>query len=160
VSVDGDFVGFGVFKTGVRQLVGNFAVVGEYHQAFGFGIQTPNHEQVTFNRDRLAYCRAVVFGVAFCDGKHVLGLVEHDIAGAVTADADALSVYAHLINFGVGLVAERGNNAVDGDALCLNHRFTGTPRAKIGACHELLYSFFHGGILILSASSRRTEKAS
>ena len=102
---------------------------------------------------------AVVAGMWLAGAEDVLRLVERQIDQALGLDAQAFAVDFDDVRFGVGLVAEFGNLAIDAHAALFNQDFGAAARGDIGLRHDLLNTYFHCGLTVSRLSLTHHYKA-
>jgi hypothetical protein len=126
--------------SGARELVGQFAVVGDEQQAFAQVVEAANGIEALLDLREELHDRGTAFGIAdSCDES--LWLVEHVVAMAFGA-LQELAVNPDVIAGGVGLCAELGDNlSVDLHAALRDEFFGVAAAGDAGLGKYLLKAF-------------------
>ena len=125
--IDGDDVFLLVMVLGPQHLVDDITIVREEDQAFRVLVE-PTDRKHPFGMIHEIY--DVAFDVALRGAGDADGLVERDVdrADLLACGADRVTIEAHVVPFG-DLRAERGRDAVDGDAALGDEGVGLPPRA-------------------------------
>jgi hypothetical protein len=99
VSGDRNTICFGDLKAWVRERLGEIAVIGQQHQAGGFGVQTSDTKQSLFVWHQINDRRSAFWIVVGTN--HTAWFVDHQVQTTRCGAANALAVDHDSIDFGI-----------------------------------------------------------
>jgi hypothetical protein len=141
---DQDAVGLGMAKTWMAEFLCQFTIIGQHHQPIAICIESPDGEEMPFERQHIAHRIAFVARYLRGDCQHITRLED----GEILPPLHRLIVQAHAIDFDdifaqIRLVAQFGDFAIDAHAPGFDEFFVGAARANARHRHEFLQTFFH-----------------
>jgi hypothetical protein len=131
-------IGLGMFKGGVGEAMGQFAIIRQQDEPFAVKVQPPHREDTPQVRRHQVGHRAMLLGVAANIGNHPARLVELDVDVA-GRHAQGLALDADLANGRVHLDTHFSNRAtIDLDETVDDHLLAGAAAAQPGSGHNLV----------------------